>query len=301
MAVLSKVSVLAPEHVLLFVPAAIVLWYAVTALYSWYRIRTVPGPFLAKFSYAWLGRIATTPTQEVIYRGINKQYGPLVRVGPNELLTDDPELLRRMGAARSGYGKGSWYISGRWNPHQDVMFTTTDDKVHDRMKAKLAAGYSGRDVEGLEDCVDEQIDRFVDLLATKYVEKEGDVLPRPPLDLANATAYLTVDIITKTLFGKEFGYLKTDADTYGFLAQLRGHFGLLAILLDVAWLRSIAFSKTVLSLVGPTAADEKGLGRMMGVAAQHMYGRFQPDSKPQKDILVCFPWFSSLSTVLPMR
>jgi hypothetical protein len=32
--------------------------------------------------------------------------GSLARVGPNELITDDPEVLRRMMAARSEYTRG---------------------------------------------------------------------------------------------------------------------------------------------------------------------------------------------------
>lgn len=115
-----KLSIPSMENVLLLALVAIPLWYTVTAFISWYRLRGIPGPFLASFSYVWLARIATSANQEELYRDVNKKYGPLARVGPNELLTDDPDVLRKTGSARSKYGKDPWYISARFNPYQDV-------------------------------------------------------------------------------------------------------------------------------------------------------------------------------------
>lgn len=115
-----KLSIPSMENVLLLALVAIPLWYTVTAFISWYRLRGIPGPFLASFSYVWLARIATSANQEELYRDVNKKYGPLARVGPNELLTDDPDVLRKTGSARGKYGKDPWYISARFNPYQDV-------------------------------------------------------------------------------------------------------------------------------------------------------------------------------------
>lgn len=40
------------------------------------------------------------------YGTLTRPAGSLVRVGPNELITDDPEVMRRMMAVRSEYTRG---------------------------------------------------------------------------------------------------------------------------------------------------------------------------------------------------
>lgn len=117
---ISKISIPSIENVLLFAVVAIPVWYTVTSFLSWYRLRGIPGPFFASFSYIWLARRATSANQEEQYRDVNRMYGPLVRVGPNELMTDDPDVLRATGGVRNKYGKDPWYLSARFNPYQDV-------------------------------------------------------------------------------------------------------------------------------------------------------------------------------------
>lgn len=92
-------------EILLLTLGVAVGYYLVSAFITWYRLRDIPGPFLASFSYLWLANVAKSGKQFWIYRDMYKKYGPLIRVGPNELSTDDPELIRRMNGARSSYGR----------------------------------------------------------------------------------------------------------------------------------------------------------------------------------------------------
>ncbi|KAF5535527.1 cytochrome P450 [Fusarium mexicanum] len=79
---------------------AIITWYITSSITAWYRLRHIPGPFLAKFSYLWLARLALSGKQYEAHLELNKKYGPMVRVGPYEVLTDDLELLRKMNEFR---------------------------------------------------------------------------------------------------------------------------------------------------------------------------------------------------------
>lgn len=85
--------------------AVAVAYYLISAFATWYRLRDVPGPFLASFSYLWLANVAKSGKQFWVYRDMYKKYGPLFRVGPNELSTDDPEVIRRINATRHSYGR----------------------------------------------------------------------------------------------------------------------------------------------------------------------------------------------------
>ncbi|KAF5492649.1 Cytochrome P450 monooxygenase lolP1 [Colletotrichum siamense] len=255
-------------------------WYISTSFFAWYRLRHIPGPFLGSFSYLWIIKIARSARQEKLYRTINDDYNSrLVRVGPNELLTDDPEVLRRANAVRGDYGKDGWYISARFNPYQDTMITVLDKTLHDKMKAKTAAGYAGREIDLLEPSVDEQITSLITLLKTSYADT--NVL----VDMAELSVFLTMDVITSASFGKPFGHLNANADVFGFIEDVRKNWPVIALMLDAPILRSVMFSKWFLSFSGPRPTDKRGLGQMMGIAEKHVGERFKTGSEQQRDML----------------
>ncbi|KAI0479423.1 BcABA1, cytochrome P450 monooxygenase [Xylariaceae sp. FL0804] len=282
--------------------ALIPLLYVLSALLTWRRLRHIPGPFLASFSYLWLGRVAQRGQQFWTFRELCRTYGPLVRVGPNELSTDDADVLRRINGARSAYQRGPWYLAARFDPYHDNVFTMLEAGPHDRFKAKIAGAYAGRDSETpeLEPGIDEQIHALVALLRRKYVgggaggageggdggggERGGVKL----VEFAELASYFSMDVITRSAFGEEFGYLKNDEDIYGFLAGVKETWPSLAVALDMPLLRNVLFSKTYLKWFGPRTTDAGGLGKLMGVADEVVRKRFAKGSSKQRDMLGSF-------------
>ena len=65
-----------------------------------------------------------------------------MRVGPNELITDDPELMRKMMAMRSPYTQGPWYTAMRFDPACDNLFSMRDEDEHTKLRLKMAFGVS---------------------------------------------------------------------------------------------------------------------------------------------------------------
>lgn len=119
-------------------------WYIVSAVAAWYRLRHIPGPFLASFSYLWISKGILCNTLLEDLRGLNK-YGGFARSGPNSVFTNDPEVLRRLASARTKYTKDEWYTPIRFSPHQNTMVTMLDNASHDKIKAKTSSGYNGRE------------------------------------------------------------------------------------------------------------------------------------------------------------
>lgn len=72
----------------------------------------------------------------------NHRAGTLVRVGPNDLVTSDPEVLRMMSAVRSPYTKGEFYETGRIVPEQDTVVSLRDDQKHRALRAKIGPAVS---------------------------------------------------------------------------------------------------------------------------------------------------------------
>jgi len=65
--------------------------------------------------------------------------GPLARIGPNELITDDPHLIRHMSKPSSRYERSDWYGSMKLTD-VDNVFSTRDGALHDVVKKQLAPG-----------------------------------------------------------------------------------------------------------------------------------------------------------------
>ncbi|KAJ0118711.1 cytochrome p450 [Diaporthe amygdali] len=259
-----------------------VLLYLVTAIHSWYRLRHIPGPFFGRFSYLYLAYLQQSGRQYYIYRDELTKFGHLVRVGPNELTTDDPDVLRRLTSARAQYTRDAWYTGGRWNPYTYSMFTTLDTRAHDDIKAKTAIGYGDKN-SALEPGVDAQITSFVGVVRNKYLN--GAKL----LDFGTLTSYFTMDVITKAGFGEAFGYLEKEEDLFDFLAGVRDNWQFMGITLDVPWLRDILYSSVFLKLLGPRMTDEKGLGKLMKVGHDVIEKRMaKPKSARVDDMLGSF-------------
>ncbi|KAH8167060.1 hypothetical protein CIB48_g1177 [Xylaria polymorpha] len=260
------------------------LWYLISSAVTWYRLRHIPGPFLAKFSYLWLAQTAQGARQYYIYRDLCKKYGPLVRIGPNELTTDDPEILRRAGAVRGSYGKDQWYAGSRLNPYHDIMFSTLDIPAHDRMKSQIGATFGGREVPLLEPGVDEQVKSLINNIRQNLVNDTRND-SSSLLDLAPLISYFTMDVITKVAFGQECGYLKANDDLHSFLREVRDNWPKIEMTVNIPLIRNIMLSPLFLKLFGPSVTDTKGMGKLMGVAREYVGKRYLPDAKPQRDLL----------------
>lgn len=245
------------------VAACVLLWYITTAIWSIYHLRNVPGPWLAKFSYLWYGRTTYSGRQYYVHRDLHKQYGPLVRVAPNEVLTEDPDIVRMMSAARGTYSRGTWYLTGRFNPYHDNMFTILEPKAHSQARARKIGGYSGRDIPSLELNIGELVTTLVDVIRRKYARPSSAGSPPTYLDLGSITNYFTLDVITRLAFGQEMGYLKDDTDHFDFFRIVRSLWPQMSTSADVPWIRKLLFSKPVLRLVGPRSTDKNGFGALM--------------------------------------
>jgi hypothetical protein len=278
---LERALTLSPEEWVLAVLIAAVLAYVVSAIFARRRLRNFDGPFLASFSYIWIARVFLSGQAANKLLQVEARYGShtrrgagpgdgaiyggsTVRIGPNELLTSDPEVIRRTSGARTGYTRSKWYRFLSPDPYNETMLSTLNGALHDKLKAQTAAGYSGRDNPHFEADMDYVISLLVDKIQTKYAVCRGeDDRSKPFLDLGNMVQYFTLDAIAKLGFGEEFGHIREERDIHGHIEMYHDTAAVVTASAAVPVLRSILGSKTLLKLVGPKPTDKKGLGRTM--------------------------------------
>lgn len=91
--------------------SGIVLLCVVLALVSvqlfrtWWRLKHVPGPFLAKFTNFQRMSWIWTKRAELSHQQMHEKYGELVRMGPNMVSFSNPEAIPTVHPMRPGFPK----------------------------------------------------------------------------------------------------------------------------------------------------------------------------------------------------
>lgn len=210
-----------------------------------------------------------------------EKYGPIVRVGPNELVTNDPVVLKRMSAVRSPYRRSAWYDGARLEPEYDSVFSETNEERHNMLRSKAAMGYSGKDNEYLEQSIDDNIGSLVRLLDSKYISTTTEF---KPVDMAQKFQLLTLDIISDIAFGEAFGNLKADEDLSSYIKTMDNMFPLIILLGTWPALAKVFFSKVLRPFL-PKETDTIGMGKLMGIGKKVVAERFGPNKKVKQDMI----------------
>ncbi|KAH8892824.1 cytochrome P450 [Thozetella sp. PMI_491] len=262
---------------------AFVIYYTLSSIVSWFRLRHIPGPFLASFSYLWLMRnnfLGISSTQLV---GL-KKYGSVVRIAPNYVLTDNVAAIRRISAARSKYGRDAWWRALRIDPRQDNMLTTVDTPFHDHLKAQTANAYNGRDHVDIEGGIDTQIAVLKDLIRRHYLSTPTEIRRA---DLVRLVRFFTLDSVTALAYGEPFGYLRANTDLFEFNQQMEDMVKPMAVMVDTPILRTIVNSPLAPHMM-PKITDKKGLGRLIALGQTFVADHFKTDSTDAKDMVGSF-------------
>ncbi|TPX16089.1 uncharacterized protein E0L32_004084 [Thyridium curvatum] len=260
--------------------ASLVVFYVlVSYTYAWFRLRHIPGPFLASFSYLYILWTELGFRQGDRMGDLCKKYGNLVRIGPNDVLTGDPDFVRRINGARSRYSRAQYYRSTRLTADHDNLFSITDTGAHDRLKARMTYGYGGKDVPSMESDMNEVLSLLVHILKFQYASSGRTV------DFATLSRYFALDVITKIAYGEEFGFMKSDQDLYGIVYEGQGFMKAMAISAEVPWLSALFINPTLQRLFGPRPDDKRGFGVTLGLAKKVVGERFGPEAKDKMDML----------------
>lgn len=175
---------------------------AVKAVFERWNQDTIPGPLkfaLTPWTLAWEDWKGTRT--RTIHR-LHQEYGPVVRVGPNEVSFNSLTAMRQIYGAGSAFGRpGSFYgmfdVYGR--PH---MFTFYTSPEHSARKKILSQMYSKSMVmkNPVADSIQSKIRQFIELIETD---------PHTASHLDKSLHYYSLDNITWMVYRDHGG--ATDA------------------------------------------------------------------------------------------
>ncbi|KAK0644133.1 cytochrome P450 [Cercophora newfieldiana] len=244
------------------------------------RLRHIPGPATTGWSKLWLLRTSVGGNSHKVFFDVNEKYGPLARIGPNNILTNDAKLIQRINGVRTTYTRGEYYEPMTFYPDRDNIVTCPPAK-HQELRNKMAAGYSGKEVESLEPRIDKNVWALINLIDKTYVAQNK------PFDFGRKAQYFTLDVISDVSYSEPFGFLEKDRDQFDYLKVTEEQ--LSALLTLSVYTKLFKFlSSPLLRFLMPSSKDMVGFGKLMGIADQKASERFGPKAQQQRDMLGSF-------------
>ncbi|CAJ2512418.1 Uu.00g054330.m01.CDS01 [Anthostomella pinea] len=243
----------------IFVAVLLIAWIIHT-LWAWSRLRHIPGPFWTSFSKLWQVKTQFRGNWYLDLKDVGDQYGDLFRIGPNQLMTTDVNIVRRMAHPKSSYTRGPFYQTFRFHPTQDHSFSLLDDEEHIRRRTNLGPGYTGN--AHVEACIDRQCARLVDLIDRNFVSTPTEYRP---MDLTSMSSFFAMDCIGNISYGGAFGCLDEGEDVHRFIKWNEDFFAAAIVIANFHWLTKIT-AKPPFNKIYPSVHDRGGIGKFMALA-----------------------------------
>ncbi|OHE92206.1 hypothetical protein CORC01_12500 [Colletotrichum orchidophilum] len=179
-------------------------------------LRSIPGPFLARFTPLWRLSFVWKGNAHSDYRQLHHKYGPVVRTAPNAVDISDPAALQTIYGITSKFMKSNFYNVFD-NMYEDEfmpsMFTTTNAEVHKALKRPVAQKYSMTSIRTLEYLVNPCTQMFTDAMT----DLQGQVV-----DLGTWVQWYAFDVIGAITFSRRFGFMETRSDVNNVIAGIEG-------------------------------------------------------------------------------
>jgi len=225
------------------------------------------------------------------------KHGRLIRIGPNHILSDDPDVIRQMSHVRSGYCKSNYFTTGRFIPGSDntLSFGGRHNKeAHHHQRTLVASAYAGKENQSptLEGIVDAQLAKLINLIETKYISS-GPADEFRPLNFAALAQFFTIDVISALGWSEPLGFLDRDEDVGNYTQILENFLPIRAALGSLPILPAML---PVLERMLPKPGEPTGLGKLEGIAQRAVEARLKAyadgdhdDPKEMKrDVLAAF-------------
>ncbi|KAI1849772.1 hypothetical protein JX265_008110 [Neoarthrinium moseri] len=177
--------------------------YKVVYNVLFHPLRSFPGPISH--------RISNVPRAIQMMRGhlpfhvadLHREYGPVVRIAPDELAFSDPQAWKDIYGHRAPGQEEFAKHKGFYRPFDAMPTSIISDprEEHSAVRRQLAHGFSDRSMRGQEPIIGEYVDLLVQRL---HANAEGG---KKAVNMREWLNWTTFDIIGDLGFGSSFGML----------------------------------------------------------------------------------------------
>ncbi|KAL4806094.1 cytochrome P450 [Aspergillus unguis] len=200
------------------IPIFLLARYLFSLLYLTYTtrsLRSIPGPFWARFTRLWYFRRLWNGHFEEDNIALHKQYGPVVRIAPDHYSINDRAALKTVYGTGSKFPKSAWYEGWKHpSPERWTLFPDRDIKRHGETRKRFSSLYSMSSLVHYEE--------FVDSCADVFFQRLGEFAERGlEFNLGTWFQFYAFDVIGEITYGQRFGFLDKGHDIDGTIGALQ--------------------------------------------------------------------------------
>ncbi|KAF8153965.1 cytochrome P450 [Crassisporium funariophilum] len=227
-------------------------------LSPFHPLESHPGPLRCKLTKLWTAWVGYKGKPHLYYKALHDQYGPIVRVGPNELSIVDVELIPYI-LGPQGMPKGPMWEGRRILPSKKYSNNNSLNGVrnlqrHAQLRKPWNTAFHSTALLEYDDMLIKRAAVFIERL--KGICEGSD---EGRVDLAKWISLFSFDFMGDFAFGGVYS-LMTDEDVDGILPTLKRGLFLPSIAAHIPWssrlLRMTPFLGKDLQAVGKFAVDQ---------------------------------------------
>ncbi|RDA88395.1 hypothetical protein CP532_5629 [Ophiocordyceps camponoti-leonardi (nom. inval.)] len=160
----------------------------------------VPGPWYTKYTSLILDFHFMTATRTSYVHRLHQMYGPVVRLGPNEVAVSDIEAVKTIYSTKETFRKSDFYrriVSA----DTESLFSTVDIDFHRRHRRMMAGPMSETSLKSLAPRVEARVNLAISRIGQEMKE-------RGTADVFKWWLFMATDIIGELTFGDSFRMLE---------------------------------------------------------------------------------------------
>ncbi|KZP25865.1 cytochrome P450 [Athelia psychrophila] len=205
--------------------ASIIAYVSVYRLSPFHPLANYPGPVLGKLTKLTLAWKMYRGRQHLYYQKLHKQYGDIVRVGPNELSINRADAIAPV-LGNSGLPKGVFWYNRFPAGGTNSIISFRDRAQHKARRRLWDRAFSTTSVKGYDELV---IKRTRELCAA-FDKRSGQVV-----DFSAWMSYFAYDFMGDFIFGAGFSMIETGSDETGIWECLDGMNIQTSVLAHIPW------------------------------------------------------------------
>ncbi|OAL45721.1 cytochrome P450 [Pyrenochaeta sp. DS3sAY3a] len=199
-------------------------------------LKSIPGPVLAKFTDLWRLKAVKAGNFERTTARLHKEYGDIVRIGPNTVIISDPTMVESIYGLK---GKSKFY-----NPFMainngrpvETFFTTQNVAYHSAIKRPISSAYSMTTITDYEPHINIVMNKLLHQLEERYCTGRGDV---KECNIGEWLHYYSFDVILEMTWSSSLGFLDHGSDIDGMIQSLEADMDYFAPVGQMPWIDNI--------------------------------------------------------------
>ncbi|KAL4921495.1 hypothetical protein BDW62DRAFT_208463 [Aspergillus aurantiobrunneus] len=304
----------APNYLIYILPSLLVLYLVQQYLHN--GLHRYPGPVLAKFTNLWRFLDVRGRRPETTHIALHRQYGDVVRLGPNTLSFASPSAIKVIYGLNKGFTKSDFYpvqMTVSKGEPLPSLFSTLDETFHATLRRSVNHAFSMTSLVQYEPMVNETIELFLNQTASLFANANT-------CDFARWLQFFAFDVIGSITYSKRHGFIDKNEDIDGIVKSLARIFDYAGPVGQMPWLDKLLWKNPLFDALQkwgladnshPVAvfARQRMSERMTSDTSSTSTATPNPDQNPQQkeDLLTKFiqaskarPDFMTESRVLTM-